>query len=464
MRVTVGDIVEATGGVLRNGTPDTVVSSFINDSRRAEPGACFVAIEAERDGHDFVDSAVAAGATCLLVRRGGVSTSADVAVVEVPDTMAALAAVAAAVRRTHLGAATVVGVTGSTGKTSTKDLLVAALRERVRTHANVESFNNEIGLPLTLLGAPDDSEVVVAEMGARFAGNIADLCAIARPDIGVITNIGTAHAEHLGGPTGILRVKGELVEALPPHGLAVVPDDDTGTALAARTAAAVVRVGPSSTADVQVAVLGLDDDLHATVRIEGPWGRCETRLGLRGAHQAVNAAMAAAVARHCGVDLEAVATGLAAAHGSKWRMDLQRSPLGVLVINDAYNANPASMMAAIDALAAVGASGRRIAVLGAMRELGELSAEAHAAVGVRLVQRSIDMLVAVGADGEVIADAAVEAGGLATVERVPDADSATALLRSEIARGDVVLVKASRAVGLERVAEALLGLGEGHPS
>ena len=210
--------------------------------------------------------------------------------------------------------------------------------------------------------------------------------------------------------------------------------------------------------------LGLDDDLHATVRIEGPWGRCETRLGLRGAHQAVNAAMAAAVARHCGVDLEAVAAGLAAAHGSKWRMDLQRSPLGVLVINDAYNANPASMMAAIDALATVGASGRRIAVLGAMRELGELSAEAHAAVGVRLVQRSIDMLVAVGADGEVIADAAVEAGGLATVERVPDADSATALLRSEIARGDVVLVKASRAVGLERVAEALLGLGEGHPS
>lgn len=457
MKIRVDEVVAATGGRLVRGDGDAVVSSFANDSRNARSGSCFVAIEADRDGHAFLGNAAAAGAVCALVQRAAaVGPDAPANVIVVEDTLTALAAVAAHARRVHLAAATVVGVTGSTGKTSTKDLLVGALSGARRVHANLESFNNEIGLPTTILDAPSDTEVLVAEMGARFAGNIRDLCEIASPQVGIITNIGTAHAEHLGGVDGILRVKGELVEALPATGLAVVPSDEFGRALVQRTAAGVLRVGTSNDADVRVRVIAVDDDLHALVAIDAPWGRIEARLGLRGEHQAVNAAMAAAAAHHCGAPADVIAAGLAAAHGSKWRMELVRTASGLAVLNDAYNANPTSVLAALDSLAALPVAGKRIAVLGTMRELGAESDDAHALVGRHAAAVGIDVLIGVGVEGRKITEAA---RGVATVGTVPDADAALTALRDLVGPDDAVLVKASRAVGLERVAAALVEEG-----
>jgi UDP-N-acetylmuramoyl-tripeptide--D-alanyl-D-alanine ligase len=376
--------------------------------------------------------------------------------VQVADPGRALIALASAVR-TRLAGLEVVGITGSTGKTSTKDLTAAAVAAGRVVHANPESFNNEIGLPLTVLGADERTEVLVTEMGARFIGNIAELCAIAQPRIGVVTNIGMAHTEHLGGRDGVIAVKGELLEALPASGVAVVDADDPITEqLVARTAASVLRCGRSGDADVRLTECALDDQLRAALVARTPWGEVETRLAVRGEHQAINALYAIAVAGSLGLAPDSIAAGLAAATGSRWRLDLERRADGVVVLNDVYNANPTSMAAALRALAALPATGRRIAVLGDMRELGRESDAAHVEVGALAERVGVDVLVGVGEGGALIVEAA---NGVET--RVAVADAAGALdaldvVEPKLQRGDVVLVKASRAVGLERVADGLL--------
>jgi UDP-N-acetylmuramoyl-tripeptide--D-alanyl-D-alanine ligase len=300
MRLTVGEITRVVGGEVVAGRVDEVVSSFTNDSREVGRQACFLALRDHRDGHDFVRDAFGAGAVAALVERipEDLGRDDDHAVIRVRDVRDALGKLGRRARDALVDV-TVVGITGSAGKTSTKDLTVAALARRRLVHANVASFNNEIGLPLTLLDAPLTTEVVVTEMGARFAGNIRDLCEIAKPTIGIVTHIGMAHAEHLGGAAGIAAVKGELVEALPATGLAVLNADDPATpALIARSVARVLQVGLAacSDGDVRVRDIELDDGLRARFTLETPWGEGEVRLRVRGEHQVMNAAMSAAVA------------------------------------------------------------------------------------------------------------------------------------------------------------------------
>ncbi len=420
------------------------------DSRSIEPGQVFIALRDQRDGHDFLTDAVQRGAAFAIVDRPVV----DQPTVEVSDTHRALTMMATAARRRI--DVPVVGITGSVGKTSTKDLTAAALRAHFRTHAARESFNNEIGVPVTMLGAESDVEVLVLELGARFPGNIAALCLLAQPSIGVITNIGINHAEHLGGPEGVAAVKGELLDSLPSHGLAVIGTDRASAGQRHRSAAPVITVGLSPDADIRVSAIEVDADLRPQFRLETPWGSGRVALTVRGAHQAINAAQAATVALHLGVPMPAMIDALREATSTGWRMQLSVTGNGVQVINDAYNASPVSTLAAIEALAALTVPGRRIAVLGEMRELGECSATEHERVGDAVVRQDIDVLVAVGPETEALACGAE--GGSVAVHRVRDVEAARSLVLELATPGDAVLVKASRAVGLEVVALALLGL------
>ena len=461
MRLTAAEVAAATSGEIVAGDPDTTFDSFTNDSRALVPGACFVALHDNRDGHDFVGAAFAAGAAGAIVSRvpEGLDDAAIAgkhAIVRVDDPARALTAVAKVVR-SRLDDVRVVAITGSTGKTSTKDLTAAAVGAGLVVHANPESFNNEIGLPLTVLGADELTQVLVTEMGARFAGNIAELCAIALPEIGVVTNVGLAHAEHLGGRDGVVAVKGELLEALPRTGVAIVDGDDAATPrLVARGVAPVLRCGSGPGVDVRLTRCTLDDELRASVVAKTPWGPVTARLGVRGEHQATNALFAIAVAGWLGVAPDLIAAGLAAATGSRWRLELERRADGVAVLNDAYNANPTSMAAALRALAALPSSGRRIAVLGEMRELGLHAADAHREVGELVARLPIDVVVGVGEWGAAITAAA---GTVPTRVDVADAADALSAALTIVQPGDTVLIKASRAVGLELVATGLLGRG-----
>ncbi len=457
MELTAAEIAAVTGGSLIAGTGDERASSLANDSRTLEPGACFVALEAARDGHDFVADAFARGATVALVTRPVVASgTASGAVVQVADALEALAAVGRWARE-QLPDALVVGITGSTGKTSTKDLTAAALRTTFRVHATPGNFNAEIGLPITLLGAPRDTEALVLEMGAREPGDIAALCAVARPAIGVVTNVGLSHAGPLGGRAGIAREKGALLEALPADGLAVLDAGDAETSeLTARTDARVllVAVGSGGHAEVRAQSVVLDGELRPSFMLDSPWGSGRVCLSLRGAHQVVNATLAAAVSLANGVPFDSVAVGLAAVEPGGGRMEMLQAASGALVLDDAYNASPASMAAALRALASVRADGRRVAVLGEMRELGSQSDVEHAMVGRLAAEADLDLLVVVGTGASPLA-AAARARGLVDVIETPDALTALEALGSRVGVGDAVLVKGSRAVGLDLVVRGL---------
>jgi UDP-N-acetylmuramoyl-tripeptide--D-alanyl-D-alanine ligase len=458
MDLTVAEVAGAAGGRILEGDPDAIATSFSYDSRRLEPGACFFALQGERDGHDFVESAFRRGAVAAVVSRdpGDEHRHAGCALIEVADTLAALGA-CGRVARARLEGATVVGITGSAGKTSTKDFAAAALARRFQVTASPGSFNNESGLPLTLLSATPETDVVVAEMGARFAGNIRELCEIARPTIGVVTNIGLAHAEYLGSRDAIAKVKGELLDALPADGIAVLNADDDMTAAMGR--GRIFRVVPVGyhvdfEEGVQVGDVVLDDQLRPELTIRSPWGTFRTRLAMRGHHQALNAGLAAAVALVTGVPAEQVGPGLADATGASWRMQLQRSAGGLTVLNDAYNASPTTVAAALRSFAALPVPGRRIAVLGEMRELGDVAAAEHRNAGRLAAELRVDVVVAVGAAARPLAVAARD-GGVDDVVEVDTVADALAAVVSRAGASDAVLVKASRAVALESVGDAL---------
>ena len=346
------EAASAVGGRLVG--PDVEFDGADIDSRTISAGQLFVPIVADRDGHDFIRAAYERGAALHLT-----STTDDVrrdhSAIEVADTAVALMALAAHGRRRS--GATVVGVTGSVGKTSTKDLIAAAAGVQKRIVANRASFNNEQGLPVTILGAPDDTEVLVVEMGMRGFGQITRLCEVARPEIGVVTAVGHSHTELVGGIEGVARAKGELVEALPRSGTAILnADDHLVVAMRDRTGARVVTYGRSIDADVRISDVALDRLARPSFRIDTPWGSADVGLAASGEHMASNAAAALAVAGSVGVDIEAAAAALADAEMSAMRMQLVELASGALVINDAYNAHPPSMVAALDARAAGGAA------------------------------------------------------------------------------------------------------------
>ncbi|MEQ1704273.1 MAG: UDP-N-acetylmuramoyl-tripeptide--D-alanyl-D-alanine ligase, partial [Ilumatobacteraceae bacterium] len=353
MRFRAETVAAATGGRL-HGT-DVEIDGVSFDSRSIQPGQLFVPLVAERDGHEFIAGALARGAAAYLTSQPPVGGTA----IEVPDTLRALMALAARQRAQFDGP--VIGVTGSVGKTSTKDLAWAALAASRRTWANERSFNNEQGLPTTLLNTPDGTEVLMLEMGMRGFGEIAELCAIARPTIGVVTRVAEAHSDRLGGIEGVAKAKAELIEALPAGGTAILNADDPRVrAMRAVSAAPVLLFGEASDADVRVSGVTLDELARASFHLDTPWGSVDVRLGISGRHMAHNAAAALACVGAVGGDVVAGAAALADIGLTAMRMDVQRTAAGAIVLNDSYNANPTSMRAALDALADLPAQ-RRLA-------------------------------------------------------------------------------------------------------
>jgi len=453
-------IARITGGQLCHADPAAEVSGeVVIDSRRVGPGGLFAAVAGERsDGHDFAAAAVAAGATAVLATR-----PVPVPSVLVADVPAALGALARAVVDA-LPAARIAGLTGSSGKTSTKDLAAQLVERLGPTIAPAGSFNNEFGHPLTVLRADASTRYLVLELSARGIGHIAHLCRVAPPRYGVVLNVGHAHAGEFGGLDQVARAKGELPEALPADGVAILNADDPRVlAMAARTQAQVVTFGiEAAGAAVRAADIRLDELGRPSFTLLTPEGSVPVTLRLHGAHNVPNALAAAALARELGLGLDGIADGLSAAIArSRWRMEVHQRADGVTVINDAYNANPESVRAALDALAHLAQGSRGFAVLGHMAELGGTSRSSHEDIGEYAARMSDSRLAALIAVGE---EAAPLLAGARRVRSwtgealaAPDGAAALELLANRLKPRDVVLVKASRAARLEGVAAALEG-------
>jgi UDP-N-acetylmuramoyl-tripeptide--D-alanyl-D-alanine ligase len=453
--MTLGEVATIVGGSLHDADPSTLVTGSVEyDSRAVGPGSLFLALAGEHvDGHDFVATAFERGAVAAIVSRavGGPR-------IEVADGITAITALAAAVARRV--SATVVGVTGSSGKTSTKDLLAHVLRVAGPTIAPAGSLNNELGHPYTVLQADADTRFLVLEMGARGIGHIRHLAEVAPPHIGVVLNVGTAHLGGFGTRDAIAQAKGELVEALSADGTAVLnADDPLVLAMSSRTRARVVTFGESAAADVRGSDVNLDVLGRPGFTLHAAGDSASVQLRLVGAHHVGNALAATAVALSAGISLDVVAGALGAARpASRWRMELTERSDGVVVINDAYNANPESMRAALKTLASVARSrgARSFAVLGPMAELGPTEQAEHDAIGRLAVRLDLSRLIAVGEAARPIQHgAALEGSWDGEAGWVPDVEAAIAELRAELRPGDVVLVKASRAASLERVALAI---------
>ena len=454
--LSLAEIAEIVGGQTHD-IPDpavTVSGPVVIDSRKVTPGSLFVAFAGERaDGHDYAERAVEAGAALVLATR-----PVGVPAIVVDDVVAALGALSRAVVR-RLGA-TVVALTGSAGKTSTKDLIAQLLERKGPTVYPEGNLNNEIGLPLTALRATDETRHLVLEMGARYIGDIRYLTGLVPPRIGLVLNVGSAHIGEFGGKEQIAQAKGEMVESLPGDGVAVLnADDPLVRAMSSRTKARVVLFGEAADADVRGEDVRLTDDGRPAFRLHTPTGCSEVTMRLYGEHHVSNALAAAAVAHELGLSADEIAVALSESGTlSRWRMEVTERPDGVTFVNDAYNANPESMKAALRALAAMGKGRRTWAVLGQMAELGDASLTEHDAVGRLVVRLNVNKLVAVGGrEASWLQLGAYNEGSWGEESvHVSDAQAAVDLLRSELRPGDVVLVKASRSVGLEQVVSALL--------
>ncbi|MEO3762132.1 UDP-N-acetylmuramoyl-tripeptide--D-alanyl-D-alanine ligase [Streptomyces sp. B8F3] len=439
------EIAAVVGGTVEGDGAVTVTAPAVLDGRQAEPGGLFVAVAGERvDGHDYAGQAGRAGVVAVLGSR-----PTPLPTVVVDDVQAALQTLAAHVVARLRHGLTVVGLTGSQGKTSTKDLLAAVLSSTAPTTATIGSLNNELGVPLTMLRADMGTGFLVLEMGARRIGDIAALTGLVAPDIAVVLNVGQAHLGEFGSRAAIATAKGELVQGLAPGGTAVLnADDPRVTAMRSLTDGPVLTFGRAEHADVRVLDLALDECGRPSFTLRTADASVRVALPLVGAHQALNASAAAAAGLAAGVPLDVAAQGLATASLSKWRMEPRDLAGGATLLNDSYNANPDSTRAALDALAAI-EGGRRIAVLGEMLELGEESRAAHRAVGAYAASRA-DLVVAVGEAARPIADGAGERAVL-----LAGIAAAVDWLRGNLAAGDVVLVKGSRGAGLDEVAAAL---------
>ena len=460
------EIARITGARLDGGADPAAVADgpVVIDSRRAGPGGLFAAVAGERaDGHDFAAAAIAAGAVAVLASRpcGAPALITD----NVPAALARLAQEVVA----RLPQVTIAGITGSSGKTSTKDLTAQLVERLGPTVAPEGSWNNEFGFPLTVLRAARGTRYLVLELAARGAGHIASLCEIAPPRIGAVLNVGHAHTGEFGGIEQVARAKGELPAALPAAaagGVAILNADDLRVlAMAARTESRVVTFGLAASAgapDFAAAGVRLDDLGRASFTLLTPAGSAPVRLALHGAHHVPNALAAAAIAAELGLGPAETADALSAATArSGGRMEVRRSPGGVIVVNDAYNANPESVRAALEAVAHMARGRRSFAVLGQMAELGDESRASHEEIGALAAGTGVTGLIVVGKEAEPILDGALARNGAGTEWRgeaisVPDGPAAVAALRGRLAGGDVVLVKASHAAGLERVAAELL--------
>jgi UDP-N-acetylmuramoyl-tripeptide--D-alanyl-D-alanine ligase len=433
---TLQRVAAATGGTTF-GDAEVALTGVTTDSRTAGAGTLFVAIAGEHfDGHDFCDRAVAAGAAAVMVRAGRRTELRPR--IEVDDTVAGLLAMAVA-RRAELRVP-VIAITGSTGKTSTKDMAAAAMGETA--WASPASYNNEIGVPLTVLGAPDTASALVVEVGSRGRGHIASLAPAIVPDVAVVTNLGLVHLETFGSTEALAASKSELLEAIVPGGVAVLPYGERRLSFDGT----VVRFGEHPAADVAVSGVRLDDMGRASFRLDGLGGSYAVQLAVAGAHQPLNAAAAAAAAVAAGRDPGAALDGISGATGSPWRMEVHRGRF--IVVNDAYNANPTSMEAALRTTAQL--ADTTIAVLGIMAELGEVSEAEHRRIGRLATDLGFNPVVVVGtAPG-------LAEGAAAAAVPVADLDEALAAVIDSVPDGAAVLVKGSRVAGLELLAQRLI--------
>jgi UDP-N-acetylmuramoyl-tripeptide--D-alanyl-D-alanine ligase len=462
--LSLAQVAEITGAAL-DAVPEPgalVTGPVVIDSRAARPGALFAALPGARvDGHDYAPAAVAAGAVAVLATR-----PCGAPALLVPDVPAALAALAHAVVG-RLPDLTIVGITGSAGKTTTKDLTAQLVESLGPTVAPRGSYNNEIGHPLTVLGVTEQTRYLISELSARGPGHIAALCAVAPPRLGAVLCVGHAHAGEFGGIEQVALAKGELPAALPPDGVAVLNADDPRVlAMAARTAARVVTFSTTAGSngggrpDVRAVGLTTDDLGRASFSLVTAAGAAPVRLRLHGAHHVSNALAAAALAAELGMELDAIAAGLSAAVArSRWRMEVTERADGVTVVNDAYNANPESVRAALATLGDMTAGGRRgFAVLGQMTELGEESEGFHEEAGMLAARAGVAGLIVVGAEaGAIAAGTKLVPAWSGELLHVADPRAAAQALEQRLAGDDVVLVKASHSVGLQAVALALTG-------
>ena len=464
--MTLREIADVVSGTVHDGSDDVVVKApaFV-DSRKASAGGLFVALPGERvDGHDYVQAAMAGGAAAVLAQR-----PVGVPAVVVEDGVEALGRLSRHLidRRASLPGPgmTLIGITGSAGKTTTKDLISHMLGGRGATVATPGNFNNEIGLPLTVSLIDEDTRYLVLEMGARAIGHIAYLTEIAPPTIGIVTNIGTAHLGEFGGYEATTQGKGELVEALPPTGLAVLNADDARVlSMRSRTSAEPALFGLSPEADIRAADVTLDSRGRAHYTLHTPEGSAPVAMLLTGEHQVANALAAAAVVRRLGLTTAEIADGLSSATpASRGRLEITERPDGITIVNDAYNANPHSTRAALNALIAMADGRRKIAVLGAMLGLGDEAEPEHKAIGALTVELGVDILITVGGlkgseEAQWIADGATGAG--AEVLTTVDNAEARVLLDDLLRDGDIVLLKASQPAGLQPLGEQLAGQSE----
>lgn len=478
MRLSVGEVCAATGAAALVGEDVALAGDVVVDSREVAPGSTFVAFEGgHADGNAFAGQALAAGASCVvLTRHPGDALLADarergaaVLVARGGETGAFLLDLAGAWRARH-PEWLVVGVTGSVGKTTTKDMLRAAFGSGRATFATRGNLNNLIGLPLTLLSVPDGTEVVVAEMGLEHAGEIALMAACARPTLACITNVGTSHIGNVGSREGIARAKAEVVSGMRASGslaptLALTSANDYAPLIAREYAApAGVRVlwcgerGEDDARATDVRVMA-DGTTAFTAHLPGGWEGAVT-LPVPGRQAVGDALLALALADAAGQDLARAVAALATMERTGMRLEVRRSASGVTVIDDSYNASPASMAAALDVLRTLDVPGRRVAALGEMGEMGAEAPRLHALVGAYAAATRPDALVAVGgALADALAEGAVDVGFPADrICRVADVGEAQELLRGMLSRGDAVLVKASRSQGLDRLAKGVLSL------
>lgn len=465
LTLSVDTLLEVTTGELLVGPRSTMVNGLAIDSRNVEPGALFVAFSGQHaDGHQYIGDALGEGARAILVTRDdeGVrlafegSARGESALIRVDDALSAVEALGRYHRSRLM--IPVIGVTGSTGKTTTKDFLRSVLATRMRVVATAENRNNELGVPLTVMEAGAETEVLVIEMAMRGPGQIEHLCSIARPTAGLVTNVGVSHVELLGTEEAIASAKGELVRAIPADGRVFLNGDDGWTDhLEALAAGPVTRYGVFGTADVRAEDVRMAEDGTPSFTLVTTEGAAEVHLPVPGRHNVYNALAAASVGVYLGLMIDDVVCGLETATFSKWRMEAFQSASGLAVINDAYNANPTSMRAALSALGDVATRGRRIAVLGDMAELGSFAELAHFQLGEEVASSEVDVLVTVGERARRIAEGAL-AAGMATdaVRPCVSADEASEVLDDIAEPGDTVLVKASRVMGLERVVEGMI--------
>ena len=434
MRFMAADVARAVSGELSGANAHLDGVSF--DSRSIKPGQLFVPIVDQRDGHDFIADALSRGAGAYLTQREPQGRTA----IKVENTISSLLNLGAWAR-TRLDSQLqnrVIGITGSVGKTSTKDFVASALATSLRTHANQDSFNNDFGLPTTILNAPGDVEVLVLEMGMRGFGEITRLCKVANPKIGIVTAVANAHTERVGSIDGVQKAKQELIESLPDSGVAILNADDSRVlAMRNSTQAHVLTFGETKTADVRIVSCDIAHDGCATAIVATPWGNATLSMLVPGRHMVHNALAALCVAGVLELDVNTAATAISNANISPSRMQIRTLKNGAVVLDDSYNANPASMSAAIDTLSTMAGS-RRIAFCGLMAELAEPSAD-HLAIASQTKQNGIELIAV---ETELYGVAPVTFAGARQV-------------LEQLGKGDAVLVKASKVAGLVRLCDGL---------